>query len=101
MATLKDHERVSCSPAQRDTGDPRSVDVCARARAGTLRSVLFRVHLMTYRSNDVDLAQSAASPRLSASGCSEGPEVAVFGGIRLCDVVCAVPGRCKKEKKNR
>jgi len=44
-----------------------------------------RIHLMMFRSNDVDLAQSAASPpRLSASGCSEGPEVAVFGGIRLC-----------------
>jgi hypothetical protein len=45
-----------------------------------------RIHLMTFRSNDVDLAQSAASPpRLSALGCSEVPEVAVFGGIRLCD----------------
>lgn len=52
----------------------------------TLQVYCFAVHLMTFRSNDVDLAQSAASPRLSASGCSEGPEVAVFGGIRLCDV---------------
>ena len=58
----------------------------------TLASVFFRYTHTShelFRSNDVDLAQSAASPpRLSASGCSEGPEVAVFGGIRLCDAVC-------------
>lgn len=44
---------------------PRSVDV----RRFKCIVSLVRVHLMTFRSNDVDLAQSAASPRLSASGC--------------------------------
>jgi len=59
-----------------------------------------RIHLMMFRSNDVDLAQSAASPpRLSASGCSEGPEVAVFGGIRLC--WRRVPASKKKSMRAR
>lgn len=88
MARLKDHGRVSgCQRSDTVSGDRRMV---------TLQVYCFAVHLMTFRSNDVDLAQSAASPRLSASGCSEGPEVAVFGGIRLCDVV-SVAGIARKK----
>lgn len=63
MATLEDHGRVSCCQ--------HSDTVSEIGGCVTLQVYCFavRVHLMTFRSNDVDLAQSAASPRLSASGC--------------------------------